>query len=186
VAIPGESLKIKVDGYDADGDKVICSVDFYSDGVSDFKIQIPGEFPFSPTTSGKFKHTLICNDGYGGYVTDAVYVFSASSITNVYSEVPFDVDDSDGLIVAWNDLVNSEAIVMVNRELKKTGYLGPASIRIDLDGNILHSVASAGSVFYYGKYKLDSKSFKFKARFDEGIFPDIFAEKRRSYDLLLR
>jgi len=176
VTTPGESLKIKVDGYDPDGDKVICSVDFYSDGVSDFKIQIPGEFPFSPTTSGKFKHTLICTDGYGGYVTDAVYVFSASSITNVYSEVPFDVDDSDGLIVAWNDLVNSEAIVMVNRELK-TIYFGQASIRIDLDGDILHSVASAGSGFYYGKYKLDSKSFKFKASFDNGYFPDIFADK---------
>ena len=80
------------------------------------------------------------------------------------------------MIVAWNDLVNSEAIVMLNRELK-TIYFGQASIRIDLDGDILHFVVSAGSGFYYGNSKLDSKSFKVKARFDNGLFPDIFAEK---------
>jgi len=174
IAIPGEKISIKVEGYDVDGDTIKCSVDLYSNGNSDLFIKVPGEFQFTPTAPGDYAHTLWCDDGYGGMVSNVVYIHSAFRITDVPTS-DFDVEFSEDKtpIISFVDLMSLNPKIWMNGEIKEIKLIGTHNIKTSFDGEKIHFVLDAGFISYYGKSKLDEE-FKWRDAEFDGCCPDIF------------
>ena len=173
IAIPGEKINIKVDGYDIDDDTIKCTVDLYSDGNSDILIKLPGEFQFTPTTPGVFKHTLRCDDGYGGLVQEAVRVYSALRITDTPTS-DFDVELSkDKVIMSFVDFMSLKPKLWINGKIKEIKYIGTYNIKIAYDGVKVHFVLDAVGISDYGNLKIDGELKLGDTEF-YGCCPDIF------------